>query len=187
MTSSEVRTARFRSATEFPKTIQELSLSEADLIYQEMRDCLIFSNRSRSQLVRRNRENKEKVLQLQTIIHQLNQKVQQRNSKDQEVFSELVGSELATMTSRLDALALAFEEVADIDSPMSVMAMPSRFSRFWKALKDLILWWKEEQQDESLDVLPIQSNPILNSEEDRRNNPQMYTDPASVQRSLRDE
>ena len=57
-------TARFRSATDFPKSIQELEPTQVGTIYEEMRDCLIFTNRSRAQLVRRNSEHKETTLQL---------------------------------------------------------------------------------------------------------------------------
>jgi hypothetical protein len=53
---------RFRSATEFPKTIKPLDPSEAEQLYVEMRDCLIFTNRSRAQLLRRNEEHKRNTL-----------------------------------------------------------------------------------------------------------------------------
>ena len=50
MATSDQVSARFRSATEFPKTIEGLEGVAADSLYVEMRDCLIFTNRSRAQL-----------------------------------------------------------------------------------------------------------------------------------------
>ncbi|MGQ9872718.1 hypothetical protein [Leptodesmis sp.] len=91
------------------------------------------------------------------------------------------------MTNRMDQLSQAFSDVGDVNNAMGVMAIPGRFSRFWQALKALVLWWREEYGDD----LPENSSTLPDSaptptDEDRRNNPQMYTDPASVQRSERD-
>jgi hypothetical protein len=54
MPSTKSNPERFRSATEFPRTLQGLESAEAEKLYLEMRDCLIFTNRSRSQLMRHN-------------------------------------------------------------------------------------------------------------------------------------
>jgi TolA-binding protein len=185
---------RFRSATDFPQTIASLNPTEANQIYVEMRDCLIFTNRSRSQLVRRNEEHKQTALalksdlmRLQGAITQLNQEKQQLAQSQQAIISEL-NHEVQVMTNRMDQLSKAFSDVEDVNSAMGVMAFPSRFNRFWQALKALILWWREEYGDDFPDnsgALPG-SAPKPPTDEERRENPQMYTDPASIQRSERD-
>jgi len=71
MTNSDQPLARLRSATEFPKTIEKLSRSEANSLYEEMRACLIFTNRSRAQLLRRNEEHKQSALKLKTDVGRL--------------------------------------------------------------------------------------------------------------------
>lgn len=194
MAGSDRSTARFRSATEFPKTIQPFSPTEANQLYAEMRDCLIFTNRSRSQLLRRNEEHKQTALslkadiaRLQSLINQLNADKQELVQTRQEAMVELE-RELKTMTTHLDHLSKAFEEVEEVNGAMGVLAIPGRFTRFWQALKALILWWREEYGEEptpAAKVLPSSSPQA--AESDRRENPQMYSDPASVQRSLRDQ
>jgi TolA-binding protein len=194
MAAQKSSSDRFRSATDFPKTIASLNPTEAEQIYVEMRECLIFTNRSRSQLIRRNEEHKQTVLalksdlmRLQAAINQLNQEKQQLAQSQQAVIAEL-NRELQVMTNRMNQLSQAFSDVEDVNNAMGVMAIPGRFSRFWQALKALILWWREEYGDdlpENSGALPG-SAPNTPAEEDRRNNPQMYTDPASIQRSERD-
>lgn len=191
MAAQQSPSDRFRSATDFPKTIAALNPTEAEQIYVEMRDCLIFTNRSRSQLIRRNEEHKQTALalrsdlaRLQSAINQLNQEKQQLAKSQQSVITEL-NRELQVMTNRMDQLSQAFSDVEDVNSAMGVMAIPGRFSRFWQALKALILWWREEYGDdlpEDSGTLPGAS-PKTPTDDDRRDNPQMYTDPASIQRS----
>ncbi|MEB3295096.1 MAG: hypothetical protein VKJ24_18215 [Synechococcales bacterium] len=190
MASQNSSTARFRPATEFPKTIASLNPEQAEQLYGEMRDCLIFTNRSRAQLMRRNGEHKTTIVQLrsdlgslQSSINQLNLAEQERLAEKQQIITAL-SQQLGTMTDRLDQLSLAFDDVASIESPMGVMSLPNRFTKFWQALKALIIWWREEQ-DDGTTIVPLPSRAEL--EADRAENPQMYTDPASVQRSLRDQ
>jgi hypothetical protein len=194
MSGSDRSAARFRSATEFPKTVEHLSASESDQLYVEMRECLIFTNRSRSQLLRRNEEHKQTTLSLKADVVRLQGLIHQLNSEKQELVQGRQGAivelehELKTMTAHLDQLSKAFEEVEDVNGAMGVLAIPGRFTKFWQALKALILWWREEYGEEAAPpakVLP--SSPQQVNEDDRRENPQMYTDPASVQRSLRDQ
>jgi len=194
MTAQKSSSDRFRSATEFPQTIATLKLNEANQIYVEMRDCLIFTNRSRSQLIRRNEEHKQTALalksdlaRLQGAISQLNLEKQQLAKGQQAVITEL-NRELQVMTNRMDLLSQAFSDVEDVNSAMGVMAIPSRFNRFWQALKELILWWRDEYGDDSAGTSGALSGslPKPPTDDDRRNNPQMYTDPASIQRSERD-
>lgn len=185
---------RFRAAPEFPKSIEQFNSTEANQLYVEMRDCLIFTNRSRGQLIRRNEEHKHKIQTLQTntakldlLISQLNLEKQELSASKQATISELK-QELQNMTGHLDVLSRAFEDVEDVNGAMSVLSIPTRFNRFWQALKALILWWREESGEEEVMAnrsLPPSSN-RANDENDRHDNPQMYSDPASIQRSERD-
>jgi chemotaxis protein histidine kinase CheA len=191
MATSNHPTERFRSATDFPKTVEHLSASDVSQLYVEMRDCLIFTNRSRSQLVRRNEEHKQTVVTLrsdvarfQQLVSQLAQEKQVLTQNNQDVVAALE-QELNTMTSHLDQISQAFKEVEDIGSPMGAMAFPSRFNRFWRALRALVTWWREENDGVDSGALPPASSLSLNQEE-RQEKPQMHSDPASVQRSLRD-
>ena len=192
MATSKQPSARFRSATEFPKQVEQLPPEEIVSLYGEMRECLIFTNRSRSQLLRRNEEHKATALslksdlsRLQTAISQLNLEKQQLSQRDQATIAALQ-QEMGTMSSHLDKLSKAFEGMEDIDNAIGVMAIPARFNRFWQALKALVIWWREEQDDGSYPLNPMLPSPPEEPEGDRRDNPQMHTDPASVQRSLRD-
>lgn len=191
MANSNHPAERFRSATDFPKTVEHLSASDVSQLYVEIRDCLIFTNRSRSQLVRRNEEHKQTVVTLrsdvarfQQLVSQLAQEKQILTQNKQDVVAALE-QELNTMSSHLDQISQAFREVEDIGSPMGAMAFPSRFNRFWRTLKALISWWREENDGMDSGTLPPASSLPLN-QEDRQERPQMYSDPASVQRSLRD-
>ncbi|XHX75811.1 MAG: hypothetical protein RBJ76_15305 [Stenomitos frigidus ULC029] len=193
MAKAKEPTDRFRSATDFPKTVEHLNASDVNQLYVEMRDCLIFTNRSRSQLVRRNEEHKQTVATLQSdiarfqqLIQQLAQEKQALAQNKQDVITALE-QEVTTMSSHLEQISQAFRNVEDIGSPMGAMAFPVRFNRFWKALRALITWWREENDDLVIGsgTSPAASS-ISSKQEDRQENPQMYTDPASVQRSLRD-
>ncbi|XGV94561.1 MAG: hypothetical protein ACAF41_17630 [Leptolyngbya sp. BL-A-14] len=186
-------TDRFRSATDFPKTVEHLNASDVNQLYVEMRDCLIFTNRSRSQLIRRNEEHKQTVATLQSdivrfqqLIQQLAQEKQALAQNKQDVITALE-QEVTTMSSHLEQISQAFRDVEDIGSPMGAMAFPVRFNRFWKALRALITWWREENDDL---VIGSGTSPAASSlpskQEDRQEKPQMHSDPASVQRSLRD-
>ncbi|QZZ20494.1 hypothetical protein J5X98_25215 [Leptothermofonsia sichuanensis E412] len=189
-------TARFRSATEFPRTVVHLSASEANQLYVEMRDCLIFTNRSRSQLIRRNQEHKQTALALKADVARLQQLINQTQAdkqvlvqNQQQVIAELE-RELRTMTTHLDQLSRAFEDVEEVHNAMGVMAIPGRFANFWRALRALILWWRDEYSEVTTippETLPASSQISPGEETDRQENPQMYTDPASIQRSLRDQ
>ena len=189
MPSPNLPRDRFRSATEFPTTIAQLNPTEAAQLYTEMRDCLIFTNRSRAQLIRRNQEHKQKTLTLQSdlirlqgMISQLNLEKQTLAQNQQSTITELE-QELRSMTGHLEQLAKAFEDVEDVQSAMGVMAIPTRFARFWQALRALIVWWRDEYADEPVQSLPSATPP---TDQERRDNPQMYSDPASNQRSLLD-
>lgn len=196
MASSASDTDRFRSATEFPKTIQGLAHQQADTLYAEMRDCLIFTNRSRAQLIRRNTEHKDTTLQLrerirhfQSLIDQL-QTQKQTQLQQKEVLIAQLASEMAEMGTQLDVLSDAFDAVGDpeamVQTHWGYVAFPGRFLQLVKAVKAVILWWK--QRDEDADRLSGEQQPVLpgDSEADRRDRPQLYTDQASINRSLLD-
>lgn len=201
MAASDQPSARFRPATDFPKKIEHLDPSAANLLYEEMRECLIFTNRSRGQLLRRNEEHKQTALKvkadlarLQTAIQQLNLEKQQLAADSQQVVLELQ-REMTSMATHLDQLSAAFDTVADIDtgtqSQWGFFALPGRLFNFVRAVKAVVMWWREEQDDGSSNAVPAgNTRPQLPggtpNEDDRRENPQMYDDPASQGRSLLD-
>ncbi|MFQ4142603.1 hypothetical protein [Chlorogloeopsis sp. ULAP02] len=91
------------------------------------------------------------------------------------------------MTGHLDQLAAAFDSVADIENPnqtqWSYLAFPSRFFSFIRAIKAIVLWWREEKGEEEE---AIEVTDKINVDEDGDDKPQMHTDPASLGRSLLD-
>lgn len=202
MATSNPRASRFRSATEFPKTIEELSHCEAVQLYVEMRECLIFTNRSRGQLLRRNEEHKQSTLKLkldverlQTLINQLRLEKKQLIEGNQNIVSELE-REIESMTKHLDQLSSAFDPVSeDLENPTQIywsfLALPQRFFEFIHTVKAVVLSWRKEQHQE------IEGTQIINTsipqlpgttarENERRERPQMYIDPASINRDLLD-
>ncbi|MGB3295710.1 MAG: hypothetical protein WBB01_22225 [Phormidesmis sp.] len=199
MASSPSSTARFRSATDFPQSIQELERSQGEAIYEEMRDCLIFTNRSRAQLVRRNSEHKDKTLELrakvghfQELINQLQSQKQVQLQQKADLIDQLA-AEMAEMHSQMGLLSEAFEAVGDPESEMQqhwgLISFPQRFMRLIKAVKSLMQWW--HSQDDSQDRL-AEGSPVVitdaeaEDEQDRRDRPQLYSDQASINRSLLD-
>lgn len=204
MAQSEKSTARFRSATEFPQSVQNMERAEADALYVEMRDCLIFTNRSRSQLVRRNQEHKEKAIVLQEDVQRLQRIISQLTSEKQLITQtnqniiQALEAEMATMSSHLDELSGAFDDIADVETAgqaqWGFMAAPSRFFRFLRAVKAIVLWWREERSDDADGGAAFSAKPdasalpgeVIDEDQDRIDHPQMYTDQASVNRSLLD-
>ena len=190
-------TARFRSATDFPRSIQDLEPDSASRLYEEMRDCLIFTNRSRAQLVRRNIEHKEKTLELrdrlthfQDLIDRLkNQK--QAQLLEKEALINQLAEEMTEMSNQLGVLSDAFNEVGDIEEDVQThwgqLVFPARFIRLLRAVKSVMLWWNH-RDDRSLpeesDVVEIVHASA--SEADKRDQPQMHSDQASTGRSLLD-
>ncbi|HEY9878104.1 MAG TPA: hypothetical protein V6D29_06590, partial [Leptolyngbyaceae cyanobacterium] len=180
---------RFRSATEFPKTIQSLERPEADALYEEMRDCLIFTNRSRAQLIRRNQEYKgktgllkEDVQRLQGMLHNLATEKQQTLQEKERMISALE-AEMTTMASHLDELSVAFDAIADVETAeqtqWSFIALPNRFFRFVRAVRTVVAWWRSDRPND----LPPAASPapsqtaLMPSEtegedEDRHDRPQ---------------
>ncbi|NCJ05995.1 hypothetical protein GS597_05605 [Synechococcales cyanobacterium C] len=198
MPAAHLPSARFRKATEFPQTIAGLEQADADALYTEMRDCLVFTNRSRGQLIRRNEEHKAKagllktdIQRLQGIISQLATEKQQISAANQAIIQDLT-VEIAKMATHLDELSLAFDGVAEIEtadqSQWHFVSLPNRFFRFLKAVKAVVLWWRSEHPLAPTELSASQTHTLPGASEDldRRHNPQMYTDSASVNRSLLD-
>jgi len=199
MATSNQPAARFRSATEFPKTVEHLPPPEAAQLYTEMRECLVHTNRSRAQLIRRNDEHKQKAVilkedigRLQTAIQQLNLEKIAVSAEKQQAMAALE-QELTTMTSHLDQLSSAFDGVAELEdmsqSPMGLFAAPNRFIRFLQAVKAIVLWWRSEQAEPPLPPAPeakLPADAAATDAEHRRNNPHEYSDQASIGRSLLD-
>jgi TolA-binding protein len=200
MADSNSSKARFRSATEFPKNIRTLDRDQADALYEEMRDCLVFTNRSRAQLIRRNEEHKAKagllkedVQRLQGKIQQLAAEKQQIAQSNRDIIQELE-AEMTTMASHLDELSVAFDGMEGLETSQqtkwSLIASPYRFFRFISAVKNIVLWWRSDRPDDRLPAAPNAEATLdvspEDEEQDRRDHPQMYTDQASVNRYLRD-
>ena len=196
MTASS-NAARFRSATDFPKSIQDLEDADASSLYEEMRECLVFTNRSRAQLIRRNSEHKEKALQLgdrithlQGLIDRLkNQK--QAQLLEKEALIEELATEMSEMSSQLGVLSEAFDEVGDIEADVQThwgqLVFPTRFMRLLRAVKAVMLWWQQRDGE----ALPEDSNIVeivheTATEKEKRDQPQMHSDQASTGRSLLD-
>ncbi len=150
-------------------------------------------------MLRRNQEHKTKagvlktdIQRLQGIITQLATEKQQISAANQAIIQDLT-VEIAKMATHLDELSLAFDGVSDIEtaaqSQWNFVSLPNRFFRFLRAVKTVVLWWRSEHPP-TLTELPAASPPHIPPSErtdlERRQNPQMYTDPASVNRSLLD-
>ncbi len=197
MATSDKLPTRFRSATEFPKTIESLNTPDAKKLYEEMRECLIFTNRSRSQLVRRNEEHKQTILKVKTDFDRLQLMINQL-TKDKEALAEgnrevVKGLELqiGAMSGHLDKLSSAFDSVSDIESSdqgqWAYLAFPHRFFSLVKAIKTIVLWWREEKDDEPKTINKDFSQLHLYGRDgsEQEDKPQMGTDIASQQRSER--
>jgi hypothetical protein len=189
---------RFRPATDFPKDVSRLQRDELERTYLEMRECLVFTNRSRGQLLRRNEEHKQTSLQLradvvklQVSIQKLAQEKQQLAASSQALLQGME-QELMAMGDRLETLSSAFDAVADVETAermqWSFLTLPQRFLNFLNAVRSIVNWWREEQGIEatpSQPALPPAKRKLTPEEEaiDRRENPHLYTDTASVQRA----
>ena len=196
MTSAS-NTARFRSATDFPKKIQSLEQEQATALYEEMRDCLIFTNRSRAQLARRNAEHKETTIELrdrithfQGLINQLkNQK--QTQLLEKEALINRLATEMTEMSTQLGTLSEAFNEVGDIEAETQThwgqLVFPSRFMKLLRAVKSVMLWWNQQDgrslpgDDSAIEIIHQTA-----TEAEKRDQPQMHSDQASIGRSLLD-
>ncbi len=204
-------TARFRSATDFPKRIENLDTGEVNQLYGEMRDCLIFTNRSRAQLIRRNEEHKDKAIalrsnvdRLQSMIDRLNQNKQSLAGGQQAIIDELE-QEMEGMSQQLDQLSDAFGTIegwADPDTgQFQFMAIPQKLFTFLRTVKNIVLAWRGDNgssSSQSRAIAPSRGGPSFSDgphgnsltpdeeEQDRRERPQMYEDQASINRSLLD-
>ncbi|MEL6551946.1 MAG: hypothetical protein AAFQ63_00595 [Cyanobacteria bacterium J06621_11] len=196
MASSGSKTARFRSATDFPKTIQTFEQPKSAALYEEMRDCLIFTNRSRAQLIRRNQEHKNTTLDLrsridslQTLINQLKSQKQSQIQEREALITQLAG-EMTEMSGQLNTLSEAFDAVGDIESEGQThwgrLVFPSRIMKLIQAVTSVMKWWKTQDNSIVEDTdHPAEITGIVD-EQDRLNHPERYTDQASINRSLLD-
>lgn len=187
--------ARFRSAADFPKTIENVSSAEARQVYEEMRASLIFSNRSRAQLLRRNQEHKQSALTLKAdverlhgFINQLALEKHQLADNNQFIVSQLE-QEMGKMSNHLNELTQVFDEVSDVQNESQTqwdfVTLPGRFFKFLRAVGAIVSWWKEENPTEEIKPASVPQLPTqASTEADRKARPQMHTDPASVNRSL---
>jgi uncharacterized protein YukE len=197
MASSNSNPERFRSATEFPRTLQGVESAEAEKLYMEMRDCLIFTNRSRSQLMRHNNGYRGKVTQLKTDVAKLQSSINALSLEKRDLVQSreaaiaALQQEMGTLTQHLDQLSDAFDDVANFDlkgpNQFGFLAASGRFFKFLRAVRSIVLWWRQDQVEPSApqSSLPASEYPS-DDDDDKRNNPQMYTDPASINRSLRE-
>ncbi len=184
---------RFRSATEFPSHTCTLERDQVDALYTEMRDCLIFTNRSRAQLIRRNTEHKDKALKLrdnvshlQSLINQLQAQKQTQIAERETIIAQLAG-EMQAMDAQLNTLSEAFDAVGDMESEAEThwgqLVFPMRIMRLLKAVKTLMQWYKRgdnaELTGEAVEMTII-------DEQHRRDYPHKYTDQASINRDVLD-
>ncbi|KAI9135116.1 hypothetical protein [Acaryochloris sp. CCMEE 5410] len=202
-TEHNQKTQEFRSATEFPTSIQELDIKEADRVYCEIRQYLVSTNRSQGQLRRYNESYRQDISKyrdnisdlqktrdnLQLAINQLTaEKKELLNDKSEAI--ELLEQEVTNLSGNLDTLSEAFEGIIDFDDPNVQWASTSFMTRVWNFLKSVRLivrgWNIEDQLPSTADheSLPPSRENIAMEE---RENPRMYTDPASINRALRDD
>jgi hypothetical protein len=149
--------------------------------------------------VRRNEEHKQSALKLkvdverlQGLIKQLTTEKQLVEQNKQSVIAALE-REIGSMATHLDQLSDAFDKVADIESmpqgQWGFLALPSRFFSFLRAVKAIVTFWREESGDSSNAKVEGSTTPAISGETDeaaRKDQPQMYDDPASINRSLLD-
>jgi len=170
---------------------------QASSMYEEMRDCLIFTNRSRAQLLRRNSEHKETTLQLrdrlthfQSLIDQLkNQK--QAQLLEKEALINQLAEEMTEMSTQLGTLSDAFSEVGDVEAEAQThwgqLVFPARIVRLLRAVRSVMLWWNQrdgQSLPEDSDVVEIVHANA--TEADKQDQPQMHSDQASTGRYLLD-
>lgn len=202
-TDHNQNTQEFRSATEFPASIQELGIKEADQIYCEIRQYLVSTNRSQGQLRRYNESYRQDISKyrdnisdlqktrdnLQLAINQLTtEKKELLNEKSEAI--ELLEQEVTNLSSHLDTLSEAFEGIIDFDDPNVQWASTGFMTRvlnFLKSVRRIVQWWNTDDQLPSTEkhesLPPSQENIAI----EKRENPRMYTDPASINRALRDD
>lgn len=196
MTSSASNAARFRPATDFPKNTGGCEREQVDALYAEMRECLIFTNRSRGQLIRRNTEHKEKALALrsridtlQGLINQLQTQKQSQLQERESLINQLAG-EMEEMSSQLNTLSQAFDAVGDLETEAQPqwgrMLFPSRIMRLLSAVKSLMQWWRTQDNSQFEDTSSPAELVGDVDEQDRLDHPERYTDQASINRSLLD-
>jgi uncharacterized protein YukE len=171
--------------------------AEAEKLYLEIRDCLIFTNRSRSQLMRHNDGYRDKVAQLKTDVAKLQSSINALSLEKRDLVQSkqdaiaALQQEMGTLAQHLDQLSDAFDDVANFDvagsNQFGFLAASGRFFRFLRAVRSIVLWWRQDQIEPSApqSSLPASYRPS-DDREDRLNNPQMHTDPASNGRSLLD-
>ena len=193
----------FRSATEFPKTIQDLETAEADRVYREIRNYLISTNRSQGQLRRYNQNYrkdiqayKAEIGELRDVRDRLQLAINNLATEKQDILVQkgqaitLLQSEVENLTSHLDNLADAFDGVIDFNDSTAQWGSQSfvgRVRRFLNAVRHIVLWWRKERTLPPSASPQPQLPPNTVADDDRRDNPQMYTDPASVNRALSDD
>jgi hypothetical protein len=197
---------RFRPATDFPQQIGTLEREQADSLYVEMRECLIFTNRSRAQLMRRNTEHKDKALKLrgdlshlQSLIDQLQAQKQMQLAEREAIIAQLAG-EMKEMDTQLGTLSDAFDAVGDVAGEAQAqwgrLLFPARIMNLLKAVKALMQWYKKDDDpDLSNSMIPVGNTPNpsdgmiqidIIDEQHRRDYPHQYTDQASINRDLLD-
>jgi hypothetical protein len=189
MASGTPHAQRFRPATDFPQQVRTLKRQQADNLYEEMRACLIFTNKSRGQLIRRNTEYKDKTLQLrdsvsslQCLINQLQTQKQAQLAEREDIIAQLAG-EMKVMDAQLNTLSEAFDAVGDVEAEAQNqwgrILFPSRIMNLLRAVKALMQWYKRDDNPE-LPGEPTENN--LVDEQHRRDYPHQYTDQASINR-----
>jgi hypothetical protein len=189
MATSSPQPNRFRPATDFPQQISTLEREDADSLYVEIRKCLIFTNQSRGQLIRRNTEHKDKALKLrgdlghlQGLIDQLQAQKQMQLAEKETIIAQLA-EQMMEINEQIGTLSEAFDAVGDVEGEAQAqwgrLLFPTRIMRLLKAVKALMQWYKKDEPASLSDgVIEID----IIDEQHRRDYPHQYTDQASINR-----
>jgi hypothetical protein len=198
MTAPEENHRLFRSATEFPRSIEGIELAEADRLYKEMRAYLVSTNRSQGQLRSYNERYRGEITELKNSRDRLQEAINKLTVEKESIIKargtdiSQLQTELENLSRHLDCLSNAFNGVEDLVKPgaqWGAASFSQRMLDFLRSIRQIVQWWRSENNPP---VLPT-SQPSLppssqvNNSDDRRENPRMHTDPAAINRALRDD
>jgi hypothetical protein len=130
------------------------------------------------------------------MISQLKGEKEQLAADNRQIVAALE-REIGSMAGHSDQLSAAFDSVADVDNPdkayWGVLSVPGKFLKFLNAIKAIVMWWRDDQEEDtkSLIVTNVSQTYLpgkveVDTDEERIEKPQMYTDQASQGRSLLD-
>lgn len=195
MANSTQSATQHRSTTDFPRRVDHLSRTDLETIYFELRQShksLAYSQGRYKSLYAKTRDQLHtESRRLQEFVHKLalEQKgsFQLRNeSEDLRQVRATLETELKEMSQRFDGLASAFD---GINSSGGRLTMLERFGKLYAAVRDLLLWWRDDD-DPGLPAAKPNPQPqspagLLDSNEDDARI--LANSPANIQKALRDD